>query len=517
MKRFWIILPILALLIGMLPISALAADPVELSFGVVVKGVVESKVEVRADAGNKDNDNSDPMPEGSVDGVYTIEGYTNGEQRDVKISFTLPGEYKYTVTQIKDEGAGGTYDERVFTVTAVVTLENGQLGLAAAITAAGDATKHEVIEFINSDPIIPPPPVFPEPVLYNLTVTEEIYGDAPRTDTFDFTLEFSNEDVELPASFEVTGSRYPNGGSLRFSAVRPDEDNAAGGGSGASSISATFTLGHEENIVIKGLPDGTKINIIQTGGDERYETKIDGTLEPSRAAERAVKSADVRIDYANGYTSSEPGPGPDPGPDPGPEPDPPAPVLYNLTVTEELFGRALEEMDKNIFTFTVEFSHPDKEIPATYKVEGSRFTNGGAITFAPVSDGGSSEAGSGSGTPTIRATFTLGHLQKIIIKGLPDGTQIKLVQSGGDRRVETRIDGVRDHTRTAVRAIAGADMRVDYMNGYYFPGDEEYDEYEPDIPLLPPTGLTWWPIPVLVLVGGGLIFVALKSRKKTEK
>ena len=34
---------------------------------------------------------------------------------------------------------------------------------------------------------------------------------------------------------------------------------------------------------------------------------------------------------------------------------------------------------------------------------------------------------------------------------------------------------------------------------------------------LPATGLSWWPIPVLVLVGGALIFIGLKARKKTQK
>ena len=51
------------------------------------------------------------------------------------------------------------------------------------------------------------------------------------------------------------------------------------------------------------------------------------------------------------------------------------------------------------------------------------------------------------------------------------------------------------------------------------PGDFDVEIDDPDTPLgpLPATGLNWWPIPVLALVGGALIFIGVKSRKKTEK
>ncbi|MBQ7460431.1 MAG: hypothetical protein IJS72_03570, partial [Oscillospiraceae bacterium] len=167
----------------------------------------------------------------------------------------------------------------------------------------------------------PPPPVEPEPVLYNLVVTEEIYGEAPRTDEFTFVLEFSHPDVELPESFEIEGSRFPNGGRIVFSAVTNESADTAGTGSGTPAMKAEFILGHLEEIKIKGLPDGTVIKIVQVGGDERYETKIDGTLDPTRTADRAVEHADVRVDYANGYYSA-PEPEPEPEPEPVPEPDP---------------------------------------------------------------------------------------------------------------------------------------------------------------------------------------------------
>ena len=153
----------------------------------------------------------------------------------------------------------------------------------------------------------PTPPPTPTPILYNLVVTEEIYGEAPRTDEFTFILEFSHPDVELPMSYEVEGSRFPNGGRIVFSEVTNETADSAGGGSGTPAIRAEFTLGHLEEITIKGLPDGTQIKTVQIGGDERYETKIDGILDPTRTAERAIEHADVRIDYANGYPDEDGG------------------------------------------------------------------------------------------------------------------------------------------------------------------------------------------------------------------
>ena len=124
-------------------------------------------------------------------------------------------------------------------------------------------------------------------------------------------------------SYEVEGSRFPNGGRIEFTVVTNETDDSAGGGSGTPAIRAEFTLGHLEEITIKGLPDGTQIKTVQIGGDERYETKIDGILDPTRTAERAIEHADVRIDYANGYYSTpEPEPEPEPTPEPEPEQEP---------------------------------------------------------------------------------------------------------------------------------------------------------------------------------------------------
>jgi len=402
MKRFWIAIPILALIIAMLPVSAFAAQSVTATFGVVVSGPVESKVEIRPGEANIENDATNPMPAGTVDGVYTIEGYADGEESIVSITFTQPGTYTYNVKQIANEGAGGIYDTVEYTVTVGVVRDEDDAGnltddlkVAVSITTEGSTSKFERVTFTNSMPAPPPPPPTPTPddKVYNLTVTEEIYGEAPRTDTFDFTLEFSHPDKELPTSFEVTGSRFPNGGTIRFTAAAAGGSNFSGSSSGTDKITATFTLGHEQDITIKGLPDGTQIKIVQTGGDERYETKIDGTLDPTRTADRAVAGADVKVDYANGYYSDPEPPTPDPPtPDP-PTPEPPTP------------------------------EPPTPEPPAP--------------------------------TPTPNPE-----------EDIPDDP--------------TPLD----------------------------PGDWED---------LPATGLSWWPIPVLVLVGGALIFIGLKARKKTQK
>lgn len=179
----------------------------------------------------------------------------------------------------------------------------------------------EITEYEYATSTTPTPT--PKPVLYTLTVTEEIYGEAPRTDEFSFILEFSHPAADIPTSYEIEGSRFPNGGVIEFEPVTNDSADSAGTGSGTPTIRAEFTLGHLQEIKIKGLLDGTVIRIVQTGGDSRYETKIDGTLDPTRTADRAVEHADVKVDYANGYYSDpEPDPAPEPEPEPTPEPEP---------------------------------------------------------------------------------------------------------------------------------------------------------------------------------------------------
>ncbi len=236
--------------------------------------------------------------------AHTLEGLTSGS---------------YTLSEVSPPSGYLKADDIVFVLT-----ESGTILIDGVVV--------DRIVMIDKMLIVVPPPredSQPEATLYNLTVTEEIYGEAPRTDEFTFILEFSHQTVELPTAYEVEGSLFPNGGRIVFSAVTNETEDSAGGGSGTPAITAEFTLGHEQEIVIKGLPDGTEIKIVQSGGDERYETKIDGVLDGTRTADRAIKASDVRVDYANGYYSTpetepapEPAPEPTPEPTPDPEPDP---------------------------------------------------------------------------------------------------------------------------------------------------------------------------------------------------
>ncbi|MBQ5514913.1 MAG: fibro-slime domain-containing protein, partial [Oscillospiraceae bacterium] len=116
----------------------------------------------------------------------------------------------------------------------------------------------------------------PQPELYNLTVTEEIYGEAPRTDEFTFTIYIDNTDYDLPTEYEVVGSRFGDGEKIVFEPLyRPQSLEDMSGG----ALVATFTLGHEERITIKGFPDHTEYEIVQSGGIPKYETKVNGTLK----------------------------------------------------------------------------------------------------------------------------------------------------------------------------------------------------------------------------------------------
>ena len=73
--------------------------------------------------------------EGNV--IQTVSNGTDGIFAFEKLEFTSAGEYVYTVTEVKGDKGGVTYDETVYTVTITVT-DNGKGELEAAVAVSGD-------------------------------------------------------------------------------------------------------------------------------------------------------------------------------------------------------------------------------------------------------------------------------------------------------------------------------------------------------------------------------------------
>ncbi len=92
------------------------------------------------------DDKTYPMPEGSVDGVKTIETGTGSYEFGI-MEYEKAGTYTYTVTEDKDGVANFTYDDTAYTVTVVVEKIDGKLQATRTITKGSD--KLDSITFTN--------------------------------------------------------------------------------------------------------------------------------------------------------------------------------------------------------------------------------------------------------------------------------------------------------------------------------------------------------------------------------
>ena len=103
-----------------------------------------------------------PMPEGSVDGVKTMEITGAGTKEFGKTTYTEVGTYVYEITEVKGNAEGYTYDTAIYTLTVEVT-EGADGNLVAKETytdANGKVVKSATATFTNT--YTPKPPVLPQ-------------------------------------------------------------------------------------------------------------------------------------------------------------------------------------------------------------------------------------------------------------------------------------------------------------------------------------------------------------------
>lgn len=111
--------------------------------------------------------NGAPMPEGSVNGTYTMEIEGEDKVDFPKITYTRVGIYEYTIYQLEGGNKYVTYDETVYEVTVFVTnKEGGGLEVTVVVYEQGEEDKCEIVFENRYDyphiPIIPPPETKPE-------------------------------------------------------------------------------------------------------------------------------------------------------------------------------------------------------------------------------------------------------------------------------------------------------------------------------------------------------------------
>jgi pilin isopeptide linkage protein len=165
-----------------------------------------------------------PMPS-EADGGQTLTKTVEGEGTvDFgTLTFSEAGTYSYTVSEVKGDAEGYTYDESTYTVTYEVTeTSDGQLSSTRTITKNGETV--DGITFTNEyqKPVEPAKPIDEKAP----TVTKKITGDEPEEDeTFEFTLTADKSGTPMPAEADgsttltksIKGEGTVDFGSLTFS------------------------------------------------------------------------------------------------------------------------------------------------------------------------------------------------------------------------------------------------------------------------------------------------------------
>lgn len=94
--------------------------------------------------------NNAPMPSGSKNGLKVIDVTGAGENDFGEITYTKAGTYTYRITEMNDGISGYTYDSAVYTLTVVVSEENGRMVIKSKnLVKEGGNTDYGKAEFTN--------------------------------------------------------------------------------------------------------------------------------------------------------------------------------------------------------------------------------------------------------------------------------------------------------------------------------------------------------------------------------
>lgn len=148
-------------------------------------------------------DSANPLPEGNENGQITATVTGEGEISFGEMTFTQPGVYTYTVSEIEGETFGYIYDDTVYEVTYTVTDDEGVLNAVRTVTVDGETV--EETEFTNVYvpliPIIPIVPVVPPVFPPIIGLPDELPDvNLPDVELPDINL----PDIDLP-DFDIPG------------------------------------------------------------------------------------------------------------------------------------------------------------------------------------------------------------------------------------------------------------------------------------------------------------------------
>lgn len=144
---------------GLTAFAAEAAPSVTIPVEIVLSGTLPDTAEdftVKLEA----KDATNPMPEGSKDGVYIMTVTGAGTKNFPSITYPGVGIYEYSIYQVKGSHADVTYDDTVYQLTVYVTnAEDGSgLEISAVLYPDEVSTKDSSAAFTNIYPTVTPTP-----------------------------------------------------------------------------------------------------------------------------------------------------------------------------------------------------------------------------------------------------------------------------------------------------------------------------------------------------------------------
>lgn len=165
LKRLTILVIVLAMCIPALAVVGFAAEQPEVKIPVTItlEGTLPSPAEQFTVVLTPD-DEAYPMPEGTVDGAYSLKITGAAKKEFPAIVFTRVGVYTYQVKQLAGTNKDCTYDTAVYSVKVFVTnAEEGGLEANMVVYSSSESDKTEIL-FHNKYKVVPPPtdPTLPQ-------------------------------------------------------------------------------------------------------------------------------------------------------------------------------------------------------------------------------------------------------------------------------------------------------------------------------------------------------------------
>lgn len=170
----------------------------------------------------------------------------------------------------------------------------------------------------------------------------------------------------------------------------------------------TIVLHHDDEITVQGLPAGTRFTVQEKAEAGWYTDPDGGVIEDG--IEKGVTAAAE-------FTNSK-------------QPIPPRPATGSLTISKQVTGSGGDYNTEFSFTITFE-DKTGTELSESFAYSGAK-----------------------SGTVSSGDAITLMHGQSVTVRGLPEGTQYTVTESGADGYTVTKTGDVGEIQKDAVAVAA---------------------------------------------------------------